>query len=120
MLGDCALNAAKFPGVTQAVVFGKTPSKYETSYLTTDGGAPSKVIYLTPLPEKAVLPIEVRLLGNVIVFKFEVFANANHPILSRLEFGANVREVSPVLSQNAPYLICVTVEGMVTLVTPLN
>ncbi|CAB4334941.1 unannotated protein [freshwater metagenome] len=77
-------------------------------------------MYRIPLPEKATLLIKVRLLGNEIVLRFCVPANAKWSMLASVEFAAKVTEVRLTLSQKAPYAIEVTLAGIVTLVIPLS
>ena len=64
-------------------------------------------------PAKASLPIEVTLAGNSSVVIL-VPAKATEPILVRLELGANVTEVMPLLLEKAYWLIEVTFAGITT------
>jgi hypothetical protein len=73
-------------------------------------------MYRTPLFSKATLLISVRLLGSVILFKLGVVAKANSEILVRVEPGAKITDESNGVSQKAPYLISVTLAGIVMLV----
>ena len=68
--------------------------------------------------ENALSPILVTLLGIVIKHNLDValfnssFANANSPIVSRVEFASNVTIVNPVAFKNALSPIIVTLLGI--------